>query len=46
MSHYESIKSIDIDTINIDTKSKQNRKLSTRYTAADKHVWRYCNNSY
>ena len=48
ISHYKSIKSID-DNLNkkiIDAKSKQHCKLSTCYTAADKRVWRYCNNSY
>ena len=47
-SRYKSIKSIDDNLYKkiIDAKSEQNCKFSTRYTAADKQVWRYCNNSY
>ena len=45
---YKSIKSIDDNLYKkiIDAKSEQSCKFSTRYTAADKRVWRYCNNSY
>ena len=48
ISHYESIKSIDDNLYQkiIDAKSKQNCKLSTRYTAEDKRVWCYCNDNY
>ena len=48
ISHYKSIKSIDDNLYKkiIDAKSKQNCKLSTRYTAKDKRVWRYYNNNY
>ena len=48
ISHYKSIKSIDDNLYKkmIDAKFKQNCKFSTRYTALDKRVWRYCNNSY
>ena len=48
ISHNESTKSIDDNLYKkiIDAESKQNCKFSTRYTAADKQVWRYCNNSY
>ena len=47
ISHYKSIKSIDDHLYKkiIDAKSKQKCKLSTRYTAEDKRVWRYCNNN-
>ena len=40
ISHYKSIKSIDNNLYKkiIDANSKQNGKLSTRYTAADKGV--------
>ena len=49
ISHYKSIKSIDDNIykkIIIDAKSKQNCKLSTRYTTEDKRVWCYYNNNY
>ena len=48
VSHYKSIKSIDDNLYKkiIDAKSKQNCKLSTRCTAEDKRVWRYCNSNY
>ena len=48
VSHYKSIKSIDDNLFKkvIDAKSKQNCKLSTRYTAEDKRVWCCCNNNY
>ena len=48
ISHYKSIKSIDDNLYKkmIDAKSKQNWRFSTRYTALDKRIWRYCNNSY
>ena len=48
ISYYKRIKSIDHNLYKkiIDAKSKQNCKLSTRYTATDKRVWRFCNNSY
>ena len=47
ISHYKSIKSIDNNLYKkiIDANSKQNGKLSTRYTAADKGVIYYRNNS-
>ena len=47
ISHYKSIKSIDDHLYKkiIDAKSKQKCKLSTRYTAEDKRVWRYYNNN-
>ena len=48
VSHYQSIKSIDNNLYkkNIDAKSNQNCKLSTRYTAEDKRTWRCYNNNY
>ena len=48
ISQYENTKSIEDNLYkkNVDAKSKQNFKLSTRYTVAGKRVWRYCNNSY
>ena len=48
ISNYKSLKSIDDHLYKkiIDAKSKQDCKLSTRYTAEDKRVWRYCNNNY
>ena len=48
VSHYKSIKSIDDNLYKkvIDAKLKQNCKLSTRYTAEDKRVWRYYSNNY
>ena len=48
ISYYKSIKLVDDNLYKkmIDAKSKQNWKFSTRYTALDKRVRRYCNNSY
>ena len=48
ISHYKSTKSVDDNLYQkiIDAKSKQNCKLSTRYTAEDKRVWRYYNDNY
>ena len=48
ISQYKSIKSIDNNLYKkiIDAKSQQNPKLSIRYNAADKRVWRCCNNSF
>ena len=48
ISHYKNIKSIDDNLYKkiIDAKLKQNCKLSTRYTAEDKRVWRYYNKNY
>ena len=48
ISHNESTKSIDDNLYKkiIDAESKQNCKLSTRYTTAHIRAWRYCNNSY
>ena len=48
ISHYKSIKLIDDNLYKkiIDAKLKQNCKLSTRFTAEDKRVWRYYNSNY
>ena len=48
ISQCKSIKSIDNNLYKkiIDAKSQQSPKLSIRYNAADKRVWRYCNNSF
>ena len=48
ISHYKSIKSIDDNLYKetIDTKSKQNCKLRTRYTAKGRRVQHFCNISY